>query len=149
MSKPSEIAVLSVAGQDYKDWETVMVRAQRQSPMRTCRFTCSEGVPLAKNWAGLQIKPGDPCSVTLGGQLAMTGTVYLRQVYDDAHRHHIEIGFRSHSASNKLHRRQLHSTAGHAKKRRGRAAAQLRGRWRWAALSAFKAPYRSERFSED
>jgi prophage tail gpP-like protein len=92
MSKPSEIAVLSVAGQDYKDWETVMVRAQRQSPMRTCRFTCSEGVPLAKNWAGLQIKPGDPCSVTLGGQLAMTGTVYLRQVYDDAHRHHIEIG---------------------------------------------------------
>jgi len=87
--KPTELAVLTINGQD---WETVMVRhSLRDQPAYHCRFTCSEGLPLAKNFAVLQIKPGDVCSVTLAGQPAFHGKVETRQVYYDARRHHIEI----------------------------------------------------------
>lgn len=90
--KASETAVLTVNGRDYKDWETVSVRHEkRASPPYLCKFTCSEGQPISSNIAKLQIKPGDKCTVTLGGQLAFTGTVMTRQVYYDAKRHHIEI----------------------------------------------------------
>lgn len=90
--KVEEIAVLTVNGRDYKEWETVSVRhAMRDSPPYVCRFTCSEGLPIAKNFGLLQIKPGDECTVTLAGFPAFTGTVMTRQVYYDANRHHIEI----------------------------------------------------------
>ena len=90
--KLAETAILTVNGRDYKDWESVSVKhAKRDHPPYLCRFTCSEGLPIANNFAKLQIKPGDDCTVTLGGQLAFTGKVMTRQVYYDAHRHHIEI----------------------------------------------------------
>lgn len=90
--KISETAVLTVGGRDYKDWESVQVKhALQQRPPYTCRFTCSEGLPIANNFATMQIKPGMDCSVTLAGHPAFKGTVMTRQVYYDAHRHHIEI----------------------------------------------------------
>ena len=90
--KPTETAILHVNGRKYQDWESVMVRhALRDVPPYHCRFTCSEGMPLSKNFAVMQIKPGDECSVTLAGFPAFFGKVETRQVYYDAHRHHIEI----------------------------------------------------------
>lgn len=89
---PDETAVLTVNGMNFSDWETVMVHhALRERPPFRCRFTCSEGIPISKNFAVLQIKPGDHCTVMLAGQLAFTGKVETRQVYYDANRHHIEI----------------------------------------------------------
>lgn len=90
--KTTELAILTVNGQNYQEWETVMVRhALREAPPYHCRFTCSEGMPLSKNFAVLQIKPGDECTVTLAGFPAFKGKVETRQVYYDANRHHIEI----------------------------------------------------------
>jgi prophage tail gpP-like protein len=89
---PRYIAVLTVDGRDYTDWETVLVKHQlRTAPLYYCRFTCSEGSPLTKNWGALQIMPGAACTVTLGGLLAFTGKVTTRQVFYDAKKHHIEI----------------------------------------------------------
>jgi prophage tail gpP-like protein len=92
MVKPNELAVLQVNGQLYQDWESVSVRhCLRDHPFFTFRFTCSEGMPLSKNFGLLQIKPGDQCQVTLAGQPAVTGQVSTRQVFYDARRHHVEI----------------------------------------------------------
>lgn len=88
----SDIAILTVDGTNYEDWETVVVKHQfRGQPPYHCRFTCSEGSPLPKKWGALQIMPGADCTVTLGGELAFTGKVTTRQVFYDAKRHHIEI----------------------------------------------------------
>ena len=90
--KAEEQAVLIVNGKRFTDWETIMVRhALRDHPAYHCRFTTSEGLPLSKNFAVMQIKPGDLCEVTLAGQPAFKGKVETRQVYYDAFRHHIEI----------------------------------------------------------
>lgn len=90
--KREETVILTVNGRDYKDWESVTVKHEKKArPPFTCRFTCSEGTPIAKNFAVLQIKPGDKCTVTLAGFPAFKGTVMTRQVYYDANRHHIEI----------------------------------------------------------
>lgn len=90
--KQTELAILTVNGSDYQDWETVMVRhALRDHPSYHCRFTCSEGLPLFKNFALMRVKPGDLCTVTLAGFPAFKGKVETRQVYYDANRHHIEI----------------------------------------------------------
>jgi prophage tail gpP-like protein len=89
---PQEVAVLTIDGYDYSEWESVQVRHSiREVPLFSVRFTCSEGMPLSKNWAAMRIIPGQWCTVTLGGQLAVSGWVYSRQVYVDARRHRIEI----------------------------------------------------------
>jgi len=92
MPKPTEIAILNINGGLFRDWESVWVRQTFDEPPNyKFRFTCSEGSPIAKNYALLQIKPGDHCSITLAGQPAFTGRVTTRQVFYDAHRHHVEI----------------------------------------------------------
>ena len=92
MTKLTELAVLTVNGEKYEDWESVLVKhALREQPPYHFRFTCSEGMPLAKNWAKMRVRPGDQCTVTLAGQLAISGTVDTRQVVYDARKHHIEI----------------------------------------------------------
>lgn len=92
MVKATEKAILIINGQNFEDWETVSVRHELHgAPPFTCRFTCSEEVPISKNFGKMQIKPGDTCTVTLAGILAFSGSVATRQVFYDAHRHHIEI----------------------------------------------------------
>ena len=99
MPQAAEIAVLTVAGRNYTDWESVSVKHQlREMPMYSCRFTCSEASPLSDHLDKLQIMPGTYCTVTLAGELAFTGKVTTRQVFVDARRHHIEI-----QCANNLH----------------------------------------------
>jgi prophage tail gpP-like protein len=89
---PKDVAVLTVDGTNYTDWESVEVRHQlREQPLFFCRFTASEIAPFADNWAALHIMPGADCTVHLGGALAFTGRVTTRQVFYDAKRHFIEI----------------------------------------------------------
>jgi prophage tail gpP-like protein len=89
---PQETVVLTIDGQEYRDWETVQVRhSLYEHPYYTARFTCSEGLPIAKNWGAMRIIPGQWCTVMLGGILAVSGWVYSRQVFVDARRHYVEI----------------------------------------------------------
>jgi prophage tail gpP-like protein len=91
MPNPREIAVITVNGQQYRDWESVLVIAEFGTLFRTFRFSVSEQADV-KRWTDLQLKPGDECTVTLGGQLAVTGFVYERQLYLDAQRHGVLSG---------------------------------------------------------
>jgi len=92
VGKAEEQAVLTIKGQEYRDWESVMVRrALNEQPPFRFRFTCSEAIPIATNFAALQIMPGDDCTVTLAGELAISGKVSTRQVYYDKRRHYVEI----------------------------------------------------------
>lgn len=89
---PSEQAILTIGGQDFRDWETISVKQQLEIfPFYSFRFTCSEDAPIAKNFRALQIRPGDFATITLAGQLAFTGLVFSRQVLYDATKHYIEI----------------------------------------------------------
>src|SRR6516164_3456088 len=91
---PSEIAILNVGGMQFRDWESVSVRwalSTKESPPYTFRFTCSEAIPIPAAYAGLQIRPGMQCSVTLAGNLAINGFETTRQVFYDANRHYVEI----------------------------------------------------------
>ena len=89
---PTETATLVVGGAEYSEWESVYVKhSNRDQPPFMYRFTCSEAAPFATNIARMRIRPGDPCTVILAGELAMTARVEMRQVFFDAHRHHIEI----------------------------------------------------------
>jgi prophage tail gpP-like protein len=92
VGKATEQATLIINGQDFIDWETVLVRhAARESPAYRFRFTCSEAAPIAQNWGKMQIRPGDDCQIKLAGEAAFTGKVSTRQVYYDKSRHYVEI----------------------------------------------------------
>jgi prophage tail gpP-like protein len=89
---PKEQAILTVNGQDYKEWETVQVKhTLANAPFYTFRMTCSEGQPIAANFKKLQIVPGDDCTITLAGEPAFDGKVFSRQAFYDAGKHYIEI----------------------------------------------------------
>jgi prophage tail gpP-like protein len=91
MPKPQEVAQITVNGMNFRDWESVQVKLVEGESNNSFRLTVTEGMPLAKNFAGLQIRPGDHCSITLGGVLAITGYVETRQVAYTGEQHGIEI----------------------------------------------------------
>jgi prophage tail gpP-like protein len=104
MPKPQEIAVLEVGGQRFQDWETVTVRRSWGDPWQYFQFTAAERDPVFKkaglfpDWQKLQFKPGDPCSVYLANQLAITGFIEMRQVAYDAHSHGVMLSGKSYTA---------------------------------------------------
>lgn len=97
--KSSEVATLTVNGVDFRDWKTVLVHQGHMEAFNYYRFTCSEGSPLSKDRAELRIRPGDHCTVSLGGQLAISGFVTHRQVAYTANSHAIEIIGKTYTAS--------------------------------------------------
>jgi prophage tail gpP-like protein len=96
MPKPQEIAVLEVNGQTFEDWESVFVQLREAESFSYFRFTAAERDPLFKQqgaplWQKLQFKPGDECTITLAGQLAITGYIETRQVAYDANSHGVML----------------------------------------------------------
>jgi prophage tail gpP-like protein len=97
MPKPEEIAVLEVNGQKFDDWESVWVQLRANDPFAYFRFTAAERDPIFRvpntfpSWTKLQFKPGDTCTITLAGQLAVTGIIEVRQVAYDAHQHGVML----------------------------------------------------------
>lgn len=97
MPKPEETAVLEVNGKQFADWESVWVKLVANDPTAYFRFTAAERDPIFgvanvfPSWTKLQFKPGDLCTVTLGGQLAVTGIIETRQVAYDAHQHGVML----------------------------------------------------------
>lgn len=91
MPKPEETAVLTIDGVEWREWETISVHAELPGMPRIVKATVSEDSPLALSMAKAKIKPGMSVSVTLAGQLAMTGFIYERQLFLDANRHVVQI----------------------------------------------------------
>ena len=69
---PAEIAQLGVANTKFEDWETVWVQHRWSDGWPLFRFTAAENATMPLSWINLQFKPGDACTITLGGQLAIT-----------------------------------------------------------------------------
>ena len=89
--KPQEVAEITVQGKRYRDWESVTVIMEEGASNNTFRLTVSEGAPLSKDWGSIKIRPGDPCTIKLAGELAISGYVETRKVAYTAEQHGIEI----------------------------------------------------------
>jgi prophage tail gpP-like protein len=89
--KASEIASITVGGRTFRDWESVTVKMVEGESNHSFKLSVSEGAPLTKNFGSLQIKPGDHCTITLGGELAISGYVETRQGGYSATQHGIQI----------------------------------------------------------
>lgn len=95
----SEIAQLIVRGEVFDDWESVWVQ-HRWNEIPIFRFTAAERDPVPEVpegespraiWPKIQFRPGDSCTVKLGGQLAVTGIIETRQVAYDATNHGVML----------------------------------------------------------
>ncbi|RXG91595.1 phage baseplate assembly protein [Bradyrhizobium zhanjiangense] len=98
MPKPQEVAVLEVNGLKFEDWESVWVQERWADSFTYFRFTAAERDPIINRRGGpfpliskLQFKPGDRCTITLAGQLAVTGFIETRQVAYDAFQHGVML----------------------------------------------------------
>ena len=91
MPNPAEVAQLNVAGVRFEDWESVWVQHRWADGWPLFRFTAAEYSPMPAQWGALQFKPGDPCTIWLGGQLAITGIILTRQTAYDANNHQVEL----------------------------------------------------------
>jgi prophage tail gpP-like protein len=91
MPNPAEEAVLIVKDQEFFDWESVRVTHRWKEGWPLFSFTASERDNLPTAWTDLQFKPGDPCTITLGGELALTGIITERQTAYDANNHTVQL----------------------------------------------------------
>jgi prophage tail gpP-like protein len=88
---PAEVAELNVNGVSFQDWETVWVQHRWAEGWPTFRFTAAENATMPLSWINLQFKPGDACTITLGGQQAIDGIILTRQTAYDASNHQVEL----------------------------------------------------------
>src|SRR5580765_298619 len=92
-----EICVLTVNGKLYTEWKSITVYLCQQEAYNYYRFTCSERAPFAQAFAAQRIRPGDTCTVTLGGEYAIGGFVTTRQVAYTEKAHGVEITGKSYT----------------------------------------------------
>lgn len=81
---PEETATILIGGRKWEDWTSVSV-THRCEAWPLFQFSAVE------RSSALQIRPGDECAIYLGGVLAITGVVTVRQVAYDANNHGIQI----------------------------------------------------------
>lgn len=89
--KPEEVAEITINGMTYYDWKSITVHRGKGEQYAYFKFSSTEGMPLAKDWALMRIRPGDYGVVKLAGQLAIEAIVTSRQVAYTATAHGIEI----------------------------------------------------------
>ena len=87
----SEIATLIVRGDLFTDWESIWLQWCWGAEYAYFRFIAAEKLTPPSDWTLLQFKPGDPCQVNLGGQVALTGVICKRQTSYDAERHQVQL----------------------------------------------------------
>jgi prophage tail gpP-like protein len=90
-ANPEEVAEIYVSGFVYSDWQSVWVQHRWKEGEPTFRFTTAERDPVPELWAQLQIVPKDTVVIKLGGQIAITGVVIVRQTAYDAHSHEVSL----------------------------------------------------------
>jgi prophage tail gpP-like protein len=105
MPKPQEIAVLTVNGEEFKDWTSVYVQLRSHEPFDIFNFTCTERerradddrspLPsqptLPRYWNLTRLKPGDSVTITLAGHLAITGWITVRQAAYGPQDHGVQL----------------------------------------------------------
>jgi prophage tail gpP-like protein len=91
MPNGEEIAVLTVNGQTFQDWESVWVRHRWHEAFHQFKFTAVERDPMPQYWTQTQFKPCDFCQITLGGQMAINGMILTRQTVYDANSHGVQL----------------------------------------------------------
>lgn len=98
---PREVCTLTVNGRIYQDWKSVTVYKCQQEAFDYYRFTASERVTAnpPRVFSEIQIRPGDVCTVRLGGQYAIGGFVTTRQVAYTENAHGVEITGKSQTSA--------------------------------------------------
>jgi prophage tail gpP-like protein len=94
---PSEVAKLTVNGQNFTEWESVWVQERWTESFSFFRFTANEGRVMPGTWQELQVKPGDDCTISLGGQKIIAGTVITRQASYSGNQHMVQLTGKSYS----------------------------------------------------
>ena len=89
MPRAEEVATLTVAGNNFTDFESVWVQCRWAEAFPLFRFTMAERDPPL--WQKLQFKSGDLCNISLGGFRAVTGVIESRQVAYEANQHLVEL----------------------------------------------------------
>lgn len=103
-AKPEEVAEIYVLGATgtaetgtgggsgvFSDWESVWVQHRWKQGEPTFRFVASERDPVPTLWNRLQIKPKDAVIIKLGGEVAVTGVVIVRQTAYDPNSHAVSL----------------------------------------------------------
>ena len=90
MPDPQFIAAINARGQIITAWESVMVRRDFHNGVSCFEFAVAEG-----SQSSVQLQPGDPCTITLGGQKVITGNVCTRSVAYDKSSHQVVIAGKS------------------------------------------------------
>jgi len=90
-ANPEELVEVEVAGRIYTDWETVWIQHRWGEGVPMFRLTTAERDPMEELWSRLQIAPGDLVKIKLGGEIAITGVVTVRQTAYDANSHGVAI----------------------------------------------------------
>jgi len=89
--KPEETCTIVVRGSRFYDWESVFVQHRWTEAFPLFRFTAAERDRPATLWEKLQFQPGDECAIYLGGILAISGVILLRQASYDANAHGVML----------------------------------------------------------
>lgn len=100
MPNPLEVCVVTAGGEKYDIWETVEVTTTTDDVIDHALLTVAEpSGDGAKTLSDIKLKPGDPATVSLAGQVVIDGIVYLRQATFDANSHSVQIGISSKAQS--------------------------------------------------
>src|SRR5262245_13763836 len=91
MPNPDEVGTLLVGGRRFEDFETVMVQLRWADAFPLFRFSTADVAEAPPDWTKLQFKPGDPCSIYLGGHLALNGVILTRQTVYAAEHHAVQL----------------------------------------------------------
>jgi prophage tail gpP-like protein len=95
MANLAETAVLNVGGKQYSGWTSVMVRRAYGASASEFEFTAAEPLDASTDFANWRIVPGDLCTITLAGILALTGYVFVRQGSFNSGQHGLMVTGRS------------------------------------------------------
>ena len=82
---PDEIATIVVGGRKWDDWTSVKVENHRAEAFDLFTFSNVER-PIT-----IQFQPRENCAIYLGGLLAITGVITVRQVAYDANNHGVQL----------------------------------------------------------
>jgi prophage tail gpP-like protein len=82
--KPEETASILIGNRVWQDWTSVSVTHR-------CEAWPLFAFSAVERSGAYQIRPGDECAIYLGGVLAVTGVITVRQVAYDANNHGIQI----------------------------------------------------------
>jgi len=98
MANPQEVCTVTANGEKYNIWEIVEVTRSANDIVDHAMLTVSEiSTAGGTGFSQLKLSPGDVATITLGGQTAITGYVYLRQAAMDPRTHACQIGISSRS----------------------------------------------------